>query len=195
LWVTISECHGYGYTRGFHMGLAMGTGTKLPTHQKHTHTCYGNAIVSHCDATKHGCTYILCFLTLTTTTSPCTISYYYKANYSCVLQVFVSSKVSTKYNIKVLIMTVQVLQTYKPGVSKRKGRCICHSSGRNGSCGDENNSSKPTAAVKKTMAEPTTAAEKKTAARPTTAVVAANHPLYTPYTPLPHHHFLFPHPR
>src|ERR1700683_3564716 len=47
---------------------------------------------------------------------------YYKANYSCVLQVFVSPKVSTKYNIKVLIMTVQVLQTYEPGVSERKGR-------------------------------------------------------------------------
>jgi hypothetical protein len=31
-----SECHGYGYTRGFHMGLAMGTGTgtRLPTCQK-----------------------------------------------------------------------------------------------------------------------------------------------------------------
>jgi len=30
----ISECHGYGYTHGFHMGLAMGTGMRLLTRQK-----------------------------------------------------------------------------------------------------------------------------------------------------------------
>jgi hypothetical protein len=31
-----SECHGYGYTRGFHTGLATGTGTgtRMPTWQK-----------------------------------------------------------------------------------------------------------------------------------------------------------------
>jgi hypothetical protein len=34
--VVISACHGYGYTHGFHMGLAvgMGTGTRFPTRQK-----------------------------------------------------------------------------------------------------------------------------------------------------------------
>ena len=34
--VASSECHGYGYTRGFHAGLAAGTGTgtRLLTRQK-----------------------------------------------------------------------------------------------------------------------------------------------------------------
>jgi hypothetical protein len=29
----ISVLHGYGYTRGFRMGTAMGTGTRILTHQ------------------------------------------------------------------------------------------------------------------------------------------------------------------
>jgi hypothetical protein len=32
--IMYSECHGYGYTCGFHTGLATGTGTRLPTRQK-----------------------------------------------------------------------------------------------------------------------------------------------------------------
>ena len=59
--------------------------------------------MSHCDTTKYGCasrTYILCFLTLTTTTSIYTVSYDFKTNSSFVLQVFGDTNTKGKHKIK-----------------------------------------------------------------------------------------------
>jgi len=73
IWQVVgSECHGYGYTRGFHTGLATGTGTgtRLLTRQKPVPVPVPVMVMSHCDATKYGCASrasIFCFLTSTTT--------------------------------------------------------------------------------------------------------------------------------
>ena len=51
-----SECHGYGYTCGFHMGLAVGTGTgtRLLTRQKPVPIPIPVIVMSHRDTTEYG---------------------------------------------------------------------------------------------------------------------------------------------
>ena len=92
-----SECHRYRYTRGFHVGLAVGTGTgtRLLTRQKPVPVPI--MVMSHCDATKYGCAShasIFCFLTSTTTNPRKSGS---NTNY------FIHSQVYLTLNIKVSI--------------------------------------------------------------------------------------------
>jgi len=74
--IKASECHGYGYTRGFHAGLAAGTGTgtRMPTRQKPIPVPVPIMVMHVAQPNMASRASHLCFLAFTTTSSPCRVS-------------------------------------------------------------------------------------------------------------------------